>query len=75
MLYNAGTLLDELGDREQAVHYLYQSLRRKSLEDAYNYLGVLLGQINKYREAVQVFDEALRYLERLISYITIVNNT
>lgn len=61
LLYNAGTLLDELGDREQAVHYLYQSIEAEEpVEDAYNYLGVLLGQINKYREAVQVFDEALR---------------
>jgi len=61
LLYNAATLLDEMGDREQAVRYLYKSIEGDELlEDAYNCLGVLLGQMERYREAVQVFDKGIK---------------
>lgn len=61
LLYNAGTLLDELGYKEQAVRYLYKSLEGDELlEDAYNYLGVLLGQMKRYHEAVQIFDKGIK---------------
>ncbi|HZK28394.1 MAG TPA: tetratricopeptide repeat protein [Thermoclostridium sp.] len=61
LVYNAGTLLDELGDKEQAVQYLYQSIEtEETVLEAYNHLGVLLGQLNRFRESVQVFDNALK---------------
>ncbi|NLM10449.1 MAG: tetratricopeptide repeat protein [Clostridiaceae bacterium] len=64
LFYNAATLLDEMGDKERAVHYLYKSLEGDELlEDAYNYLGVLLGQLGRYREAVQVFDRGIKVFE------------
>ena len=45
LLYNATTLLDEMGDRERAVRYLYKSLEGDELlEDAYNYRACYGGQ-------------------------------
>ncbi len=60
LLYNAGTLMDEMGQKEKAADVLYKSLQGDEyLEDAVNYLGVLLGQMKQYRESVQVFDKGL----------------
>jgi tetratricopeptide (TPR) repeat protein len=60
LLYNAGTLMDELGQKDKAAEVLYKSLQGDEyLEDAVNYLGVLLGQMKQYRESVQVFDKGL----------------
>lgn len=60
LLYNAGTLMDEMGRKEKAAEVLYKSLQGDEyLEDAVNYLGVLLGQMKQYRESVQVFDKGL----------------
>jgi tetratricopeptide (TPR) repeat protein len=60
LLYNAGTLMDELGQKNKACEVLYKSLQGDEyLEDAVNYLGVLLGQMKQYRESVQVFDKGL----------------
>lgn len=65
LLYNAATLLDEAGRREKAVRYLYKSMQGDEvLEDAYNYLGVLLGQMKRYRESVQVFDRGIQLFPR-----------
>lgn len=60
LLYNAGTLMDELGQKNKAAEVLYKSFQGDEyLEDAVNYLGVLLGQMKQYRESVQVFDKGL----------------
>lgn len=60
LLYNAGTLMDEMGQKERAVKVLYKSLQGDAyLEDAINYLGVLLGQMERYHESVQVFDKGI----------------
>lgn len=61
LLYNAALLLDETGNREQAVNYLYKSIEgNEQTEDEYNCLGVLLGQMGRYHEAIQVFDAGIR---------------
>lgn len=60
LLYNAGTLLDELGKKDKAVRCLYRSIQGdEMLEEAFNYLGVLLGQLKRYRESVQVFEKGI----------------
>lgn len=61
LLYNAATLMDELGHKERAVQTLYKSLEGDEyLEDAVNYLGVLLGQMGRYRESIQVFEKGIK---------------
>ncbi len=61
LLYNYGTLLDEMGQKEKAIKVLYKSLQGdEMMEDTYNYLGVLLGQMKSYRESVQVFEKGIR---------------
>lgn len=58
LLYDAGTLMDEMGQREKAVQVLYRSIDGDEiLEDAMNYLGVLLGQMKRYHESIQIFDK------------------
>jgi len=65
LLYNAATLLDEMGDKERAIHYLYRALEGdEQSEDVYNYLGVLLGRMGRYAEAVQVFDKGIKLYEK-----------
>jgi tetratricopeptide (TPR) repeat protein len=65
LLYNAGTLMDELGQKNKACEVLYKSLQGDEyLEDAVNYLGVLLGQMKQYRESVQVFDKGLDQFDK-----------
>ena len=60
LLYNMGTMLDELGKKDKAVQVLYKSLQcDETPEDAFNYLGVLLGQLKRYRESVQVFEKGI----------------
>ncbi|MBP7176449.1 MAG: tetratricopeptide repeat protein [Thermoclostridium sp.] len=60
LLYNAGTLMDDMGQKEKAAEVLFKSLQGDEyLEDAVNHLGVLLGQMKQYRESVQVFDKGL----------------
>lgn len=72
LLYNAATLLDEMGDKEKAVRYLYKSLEGDELlENAYNLLGLILGQLGRYREAVQVFDKGVKIFE--FSYLLYFN--
>ena len=67
LLYNAGTLMDEMGQKEKAADVLYKSLQGDDYqEDAVNYLGVLLGQMKQYRESVQVFDKGLVQYDKTI---------
>ena len=61
LLYHAGTLLDELDQKDKSVQYLYKSLQgNEIIEDALNYLGVLLGQMKRFRESVQVFEKGIK---------------
>lgn len=65
LLYNAGTLMDEMGLQERAADVLYKSLQGDEyLEDAVNYLGILLGQMKRYRESVQVFDKGVKQFDK-----------
>lgn len=65
LLYNAGTLMDEMGQKKKAAGVLYKSLQGDAyLEDAVNALGVLLGQMKQYRESVQVFDKGLTVFDK-----------
>lgn len=60
LLYNMGTLLDEACKREKAVQVLYKSLQSdEAPEDVFNYLGVLLGQMKRYRESVQILEKGI----------------
>jgi len=72
LLFNAAVLLDETGDRERAVRYLYKSLDdEEKSEEAFNYLGVLLGQMGRFHESVQVFDRGIREFKN--SYLLYFN--
>ena len=58
-------MLDEVGKREKAVEVLYKSIQYdEPLEDTFNYLGVLLGQMKRYRESVQVFEKGIRVFNK-----------
>ena len=63
LLYNATTLLDEMGDRERAVRYLYKSLEGdEQMEDAYNYWACYWG--SRSTAAVQVLTGSIKIHER-----------
>ena len=44
---------------------MYRSIQCvEPLEDAFNYLGVLLRQMKRYRESVQVFEKGIRVFNK-----------